>query len=86
MLLSLSSDHSPVKLSLKMTSNQFKRGRNYWKFNNSLIGNETFSNELKQIIETQKTELINIEPQMKWELLKFEIRRFSRKFSKKLAN
>ena len=86
MLPSLSSDHSPVKLSLKVTTNNFKRGRNYWKFNNSLLGNELFCNGLKREIETQKNSIANIDPQMKWELLKFEIRRFSRKFSKNLAN
>ena len=84
-LPSLSSDHSPVMISVKSASNQFKKGPSYWKFNNSLIGNETFCNNLEQKIETLKTELSSIEPQMKWELLKFEIRQFSVKFSKKLA-
>ena len=84
-LTSLSSDHSPVLLAVKITNNEFKRGRNYWKFNNSLINNQNFCDELIRKIETEKQSLAEIEPQMKWELIKFKIRQFTRTFSKKLA-
>ena len=84
-LNSVTSDHNPVVLTFK---NPYTCGKNtaYWKFNTTLLRNNDFINELKSEIETLKVQHIDLEPQQKWELLKFKIRSFCIKFSKKLQN
>ena len=84
-LTSLQSDHSPVLVKFNPSRSTLKKGPSYWKFNNSLLGNEIYCNELKQNIDILKNELHDVEPQMKWELFKFKIRHFTSKFSKKIA-
>ena len=46
------SDHSAVVLSLKI--NEFKRGRGFWKLNNSLLNEPDYLDMIKQTIETVK--------------------------------
>ena len=88
-LNALSTDHSPLFCSfLNLTNNS--RGRGLWKFNNSLISNTNFVNEMKTLSYFQKV-IFGFEndtyltDQVKWELLKYEIRKFAINFSKKLA-
>ena len=84
-LPSVRSDHSPILLSLNIR-NDFKKGPGMWKFNNSLLQNEEYCLQLNETIDNLTLDLENIiDPQMRWEFLKFEIRCFSIKFSKKLA-
>ena len=83
-LASISSDHSPVLINV-CPSIPFKKGTNYWKFNSLLLQDTTFCNSLAQEIENIKNEHINLNPQSKWEIIKYKIRAFTIQYSKRLA-
>ena len=64
-----------------------KRGKGLWKHNNSLCEKSAYINSMKKHISTLenlKNENITDE-QSVWEYLKYEIRKFSKKFSKEAA-
>ena len=85
-LASIASDHSPVFLSIKRI-NDLDSGPGYWKFNNSLLQNNIFCDDLRKMITAFNINNTHItDQQVRWELLKFELREFSIKFSKKLAH
>ena len=80
-------DHSPLFCSFLKLSN-ISRGRGLWKFNNSLISNSNFVNGMKNLVQKVIFSLENdtyLADQVKWELLKYEIRKFAINFSRKLA-
>ena len=82
-----STDHSAITMKFE-TFQEGKRGPSFWKFNNSLLENEKYIIELTHKIKSYKNNLNenNItSPQLRWELLKYEIRKFSIHFSKNLA-
>ena len=86
-LNALSTDHSPLFCSFLNLTN-ISRGRGLWKFNNSLISNTNFVDEMKTLIQKVIFHFENdayLTDQVKWELLKYEIRKFAINFSKKLA-
>ena len=86
-LNALSTDHSPLFCSFLNLTN-ISRGRGLWKFNNSLISNTNFVDEMKTLIQKVIFGFENdtyLTDQVKWELLKYEIRKFAINFSKKLA-
>ena len=59
-----------------------------WKFNNSLISNTDFVEQMKQLIEnTIQQQMSESEQtdQIKWKLLKYEIRKFAITFSRKIS-
>ena len=79
-------DHSSVSVTIS-NYNFFKPGPGLWKFNNSLINDETFTNTFKNFIQNMINELeLNtktfLDNQLKWELLKYEIRRFTISYCK----
>ena len=81
------SDHSPLIFTLSMNQDE-GRGKGLWKFNNSLALNSDFVDKMKaHIANTQKSlDKENIrDDQARWEYLKYEIRKFSIKFSKLLS-
>jgi len=84
-LSSLLSDHSPVCLSIKTSKGFFKKGAFYWKFNKLLLRDAVFVDGLKKLIEEKKIEYSDMDNQIKWELMKFEIRKFAMRYSKKVA-
>ena len=57
-----------------------------WKFNNSLISKIGFVEQIKQLIDNIKQQqLLESEQtdQIKWDLLKYELRKFAITYSKK---
>ena len=65
--------------------NKVKPVPGLWKFNNSLISDENFTERLKNFIENLKDDLDSensFDEQVKWEYMKFEIRRFTISYSK----
>ena len=88
-LNALSTDHSPLFCSFLNLTN-ISRGRGLWKFNNSLISNTNFVDEMKTLSYFQKV-IFGFEndtyltDRVKWELLKSEVRKFAINFSEKLA-
>ena len=86
-LASLLTDHSPITLSC-FKNQESNRGRGLWKFNNSLIENEEYVLQMKKFISYTLNELFNeniLDDQVKWEYLKYNIRKGTIKFSKELA-
>ena len=80
-------DYSPLIFTLS-TNQDEGRGKGVWKFNNSLALNSDFVDKMKaHIANTQKSlDKENIrDDQARWEYLKYEIRKFSIKFSKLLS-
>ena len=77
-------DHSSVLVTIS-NYNFFKPGSGLWKFNNSLIKQETFTNTFKKFIQNMINELntnTSLNNQLKWELLKYEIKRFTISYCK----
>ena len=75
-------DHSSVLITIS-NYNFFKPSRGLSKFNNSLIKDETFT--LKNFIQNMINKLntnTSLNNQPKWELLKYEIRRFAISYCK----
>ena len=65
---------------------QYSKSSGFWKFNNSLLSDNIFKEKLKQHIQNIESdnELSN-DPQIKWEFLKYQIRKFTIRFSKTRA-
>lgn len=79
-------DHSPLISSFKSLSDDNKRGANFWKFNASLNNNQEYITETESLIAEKIAEYNDMaDKQIVWELLKYEIRKFTMHFSKKLA-
>ena len=86
-LASLLTDHSPIIFSC-FKNEESNRGRGLWKFNNSLIENEEYVLQMKKFILDTLNELFTeniLDDQVKWEYLKYNIRKYTIKFSKELA-
>ena len=83
----LNSDHSMPVLAIKPTRGLTQTGPNFWKFNNSLLKNENFTNGLKNYIENELEEECSAihSKQVKWEYTKFKIKNWSMKESKAIA-
>ena len=80
-------DHSPISFSLCHLK-KILRGKGLWKFNKFLIKNENYREQLKKLIKNALENLDQdniIDPQFRWEYLKYEIRKFSIHFSKGIA-
>lgn len=75
------SDHSPVVVSIDL-SKDHGRGRGTWKLNNSLLQNEDYCEGIKEIIVKTLNENSGQNSHLAWEFLKYELRKFSIKFSK----
>ena len=82
-LPSLCSDHSPILFSLDMIK-EGQRRKGLWKFNSSLSSNKRFVRNMKNHIATTIIFLNEeniFDDQIRWEYLKYEIRKFSIHFS-----
>ena len=75
------SDHSVVSFDFKTDS--FHRGPGVWKFNNRLLNEEKFYKNMQSIIRTAKENGKYLDPNEKWEYIKMEIGRYSKKVFKK---
>ena len=81
------SDHSPILISYSPYSD-IEKSAGFWKFNNSLLFNENYTVSLKKLISDTKIKFNSYDfadSQFKWEFLKYEIRKFTIEFSKRLA-
>ena len=84
-LTPISTDHSPVLFSLSKEKITI-RGTGLWKFNSSLTKDQNYKTEIKKLIRNFSNEnefLLN--RQLKWELLKYEVRKFTIKYTKHVA-
>lgn len=77
-------DHCLIQLSFSIKDKQFYN-RGYWKFNSTLLYNESFSEEIIQEITNIYNDT-NIHSNIsKWELFKFRTRQIAIKHSKLVA-
>ena len=87
-LASLSSDHSAILVSL-MKSVVPQGGRGLWKFNCSLLHNAKFIEEMTNHITVFFKKMFDEEnirnENIRWELLKYEMKNFSKTFSKQIS-
>ena len=84
-LASLSTDHSTISFTLRR-SQIIAKVKGLWIFNSSLTLNKEFVEKMKEHISTclNLLEKENIlDDQVRWEYLKYEVRKFSIKFSKR---
>ena len=84
-LTPISTDHSPLLFSLSKEKNTIT-GKGFWKFNSSLTKDQNYIIEIKKLIRNFSNK--NESPfnrQLKWELLKYEVRKFTIKYTKNLA-
>ena len=73
-------DHNALLVVFKITD--FTRGPGYWKFNNSLLHNSDFIDTIVQVISDTGNKYSSIgSKRMFWEILKFNIRESSIKYS-----
>ena len=81
-LTPISTDRSPVIFSLS-EGNDCLRGKGFWKFNCSLTKDQNYINEIKKLARsfcTTNESLYN--RQLKWELLKYEVLKFTINYTK----
>ena len=68
-------DHSLISITLNKLPN-IKRGKGMWKFNCSLLKEETFIEDVKECISLNASKYDTLEDKgLKWELIKMEIRK-----------
>ena len=80
------SDHSAVALSMSFNESELPRGPGFWKLNNSLLSDTNYVELLtfKIPMFAKKHEHVN-DKGLYWEMIKMEIRAFTKAFSKKKA-
>ena len=84
-LTPISTDHSPVLFSLSKEKTAI-RGKGFWKFNSSLTKDQNYITEIKKLIRNFSNENESLfNHQLKWELLKYEVRKFTIKYTKHVA-
>ena len=72
----LHSDHSILKIELGISNHT--RGKGIWKFNNSLLHDNTYIAEVKKIIQNCEKEYETLEDRaLAWDMTKMKIRSFS---------
>ena len=77
----LGSDHSLIHMKLSLP-NTCKRGKSYWKFNNDLLTDKKYIENIKQIIQNIKQETTMENKNMLWEFTLCQIRTETMIYSK----
>ena len=75
------SDHRAVHTSLAF--HNYKRGPSYWKFNNSLLKDTTYIDQINTTIHNFSKENAQLHPHAKWELCKIKLKEVSISYSKR---
>ena len=80
------SDHCAVKLFIQSDSLNKKAGPGFWKFNASLLEDESYITELKENIIIYRNKYQYVEDKgLKWDLMKMEVRGFTIAYAKRKA-
>ena len=81
-LTPISADHTPALFSLSKEKGCL-RGKIIWKFNTSLTKGQDYITEIKKMIRSFRTANTSLSNrQLKWELLKYEVRKFTINYTK----
>lgn len=78
---SIRSDHSAITLMFQNISN-LQKGPSFWKFNCSLLSDSNYVTEMRNKLREWIDDDEIGDEQLKWELLKYKIRKFTCTFSK----
>ena len=77
-------DHSAVYLCVK--TDVHSRGKGYWKMNVSLFRDQSFVEEINELLEDLKKQMLDSPIQERWEWIKYQIVKKSKVLSKKRAS
>ena len=76
-------DHSTIFIHFKSEELKQKKGRDFWKFNQSLLHGKNYMSLLRVEPENFKQKYIDVEDfNLRWDLIKMEIKGFTVKYSK----
>ncbi len=75
--IAISTDHSPVYMDIITDDGAILRGPGFWKYNSSLKNDQTYKNELTNVIRNHLNDAQNMDKQLKMELLKYEVKKFT---------
>ena len=79
-------DHSAILIHIKSEELKQKKGPGFWKFNQSLLQDETYVSHLRAEITKFKQKYIDVKDlSLRWDLIKMEIRGFTIQYSKNKA-
>ncbi len=81
-LPSVQSDHSAIVLRLKLFPS-IRKGMGFWKFNCSLLNDELYTNAMHKKLTEWKITYDMTDHRIKWEIIKYEIRKFTIEYAKK---
>ena len=86
-LTSIAPDHSGIRLKFNQLKDEFKYGKSYWKFNNSLCEDKVFVDTMKDKIKEFKDESMPLfsDKRLLWDFMKMKMREFTIIFSRKKA-
>ena len=80
------SDHSAVSIHLQSEASAQKKGPGFWKFNTSLLTDETYIAALRENLQRFKAKYVDLpDLGLKWDLIKMEMRGFTVQYSKRKA-
>lgn len=80
------SDHSAVAIHLQSQASAQQKGSGFWKFNTSLLEDETYIAALRENLQSFKTKYDDLpDLGLKWDLIKVEMRGFTVQYSKRKA-
>jgi exonuclease III len=82
---SIRSDHSAITVQFQ-TLPTAPKGPNFWKFNSSLLTDKDYTDKMKTNLEKWKAEYDMSDIRIKWELIKYEIRKFTIQYAKNKKN
>ena len=80
----LRSDHSLIKLEIKLVQTQ-QRGKGYWKFNNSMLHDKTYVTLIKEELKKLSTNCEIKDKSCFWDFVKCQIRTITISYSQGLA-
>ena len=79
-------DHSAIFIHIKTAELKQEKGPGFWKFNQSLLQDEIYVSTLRAELESFKQKYLDVEDlNLRWDLIKMEIRGFTVKYSKTKA-
>ena len=74
-----------MHLNIFINRSSHTKGNGFWKFNSSLIKDHMHVSEIKHPVTSFLSNVSNMNAQLKWELLKYEIRKFTIDYTKHKA-
>ena len=80
--IAISTDHSPVCMDITVDDGVIQRGPGFWKYNSSLNKDPVYKERLRNIIRTFLNEAQDMDKQLKWELLKYEVKKFTIQYTR----